>query len=100
MDEFKNVDWDNIDLKEIAGATITLPDGRLQYVELPMICWYGWHFMHDVLKMHPNELILRVFESIEEAGSTPEEFDEDFQFALGQHIAQFNIAYSQNLGTK
>lgn len=89
MEVFEKVNWEAIDDEKIVGSYVPLPDGRKQYVELSMLCWYWLHFCEKHADMPVSEFVEGTIQTLKEVGEPEESWDEAFQFGLTVAILTF-----------
>jgi hypothetical protein len=89
MEVFEKVNWDTIDDKKIVGSYVPLPDGRKQYVELSMLCWYWLDFCEKHADMPVSEFVEDTIKTLNEVGIPAEEWDESFQLGMTVVIMTF-----------
>lgn len=89
MEVFERINWDTVDHAKIVGSYVPLPDGRKQYVELTMLCWYWLDFCEKHADMAVSEFVAETLKTLDEVEVPAEEWDESFQFGMTVGIMTF-----------
>lgn len=79
-------DWDKVDLDEVVGHDIVMPDGSRRFIEMSYLHWYALEFM--MKRGHTTQGLAKdIIEIIERNNGSMDDFSECFQTGLLSYIS-------------